>query len=293
MREKRGSTPLRLLHADTRTARRETAPVTSSPLILALVLQSCMVQRPRSLTSLFLLDLLAALLGVHAPAAPSSRQLRRGAPRAPPPPWEHPRCTAFDEVAVSSTRCSLQALRCCTASRQSGWGCHQSVPLRPQCHLRTRPPGPLMLRCATTVRMDLHQTVPSHARRHHHAILQGHAASRCAATSAASHRCRCVPAPAERARATPRLRCGALSAPPLSDSSLFPCFGGCCGSRRISAPSFSPSLRCVLSRAAHRGPSRVVARDTAELVVASRTTIQPSLGPRRVQVHRRAHKLQA
>ena len=35
-----------------------------------------------------------------------------------------------------------RAFRCCTASRWSGWGCHQSVPSRTQCHLRARPPGP-------------------------------------------------------------------------------------------------------------------------------------------------------
>ena len=40
IREKSGSTPLHLLHADARTARLETAPVTSSPLSLASVLRS-------------------------------------------------------------------------------------------------------------------------------------------------------------------------------------------------------------------------------------------------------------
>jgi len=112
---------------------------------------------------------------------------------------------------------------------------------------------------------------------------------------------------ASRALDAPRLRCGALSAPPLSDhrssrgirgilrlaallcaelhaQSLAAARGA--SPRRASRPACAASHRALPT-----WPSRVVARDTAELVVASRATIQPSLGPRRVQVHRRQHQL--
>ncbi len=209
IREKRGSTPLRLLHADTRTARRETAPVTSSPLSLALVLQSASIQ-PASIPS--------PGTSVQTPAC------------------VHVSARIFDPCAsraiVTPAAPSSWAVDAGPASRWSGWGCHQSVPSRTQRHLRVRPPRPRRIQ----VRCRLSSQPPMLPR-----------------------------ARASRALHAPRLRCGALSAPPLSDhrssrgtgdtaargTSLCrasrPVFG--CGSRRDSAPSFSPSLRCVSSRA--------------------------------------------
>jgi hypothetical protein len=221
-------------------------------------------------------------------------------------------CTClFLSVPVDGVQTSryLSAYACrrtcsCTASRRSGWGCHQSVPPRTQRCLRVRPPGPrrIWVRCHLSSQHRCRH-VPAPAE---HSMLQGCAApaerstlqgcaavrtlrhrrsirrSRCAAASATGHRHCCGDPSRVIARDT------AARGASLRRASR-PVFG--CGSRRVSAPSFSPSLRCVSSRAAHRGPSRVVARDAAELVVASRTTIQPSLGPRRVQARRRQHQL--
>ena len=110
-------------------------------------------------------------------------------------------CTClFLSVPVDSVQTSryLSAYACrrtcsCTASRWSGWGCHQSVPSRTQRCLRVRPPGPrrIQVRC----HLSSQPPMPPRAR-----------ASR--ALNAPRLRC------ASRALYAPRLRRGAHTAPP-------------------------------------------------------------------------------
>jgi hypothetical protein len=103
----------------------------------------------------------------------------------------------------------LRACRCCTASRRSGWGCHQSMPSRTQRHLRARPPGPRRIqvhRCLSS-----QPPMPPRAR-----ASRAFAAPSCAAVRSQRHR-------------------SAIIALPVA-------YGGYCGSRRSLAPSFSPSL---------------------------------------------------
>jgi len=118
-----------------------------------------------------------------------------------------------------------------------------------------------------------------------------------------------------------QLRRGAPRAPPLSLNSTLQAFDevaltyACCSSRATPHPGAlppqqpapdaaacprQPSTPCCCQAALRRALGATAQRsslfpwhagDTAELVVAPRTTIQPSLGPRRVQVRRRQHQL--
>jgi hypothetical protein len=129
-------------------------------------------------------------------------------------------------------------------------------------------------------------------------VLQGRAASRCAATSAASHRCRHVPAPAERLKLLQTaLRC-ALSAT-AQRSSLFPhrCEGYCGTRPPASARLHLPLCRCgylspasallivagqryfIVALPGVRGILRLAAHLCAELLAQPRTTPRPGAPP--------------
>jgi hypothetical protein len=202
-----------------------------------------------------------------APAAPSLRRLRCGALPASPPPLS-PHCTAFDEAAVSYACYSSRLVGCaCVAVGQDGAAISQYRRVR--CAIS----APVLRRVSS-------RALRQPSSRCSKAALRG--ASSCSRPAIII----ALPAPSAPGDTAARGASPRRASRPVC--LLFAAARGafvhrasrpalCCGSRRISAPSFSPSLRCVSSRAALR-PSRFVARDTAELahqqtrVVASPTS---------------------
>jgi hypothetical protein len=218
-REKRGSTPLCLLRADARTARIETAPVTSSPLSLASVLRSfellpppCLAY-PRSIHCARACMLLSTAdvdqasrvyhaclppsarqpLRSSAPAAPSLRRLRRDALSAPPPSLLAPSPRACAGCAIVAPA-ALSSWTAGAALRHDGQdGSPSDSTVASGTPSPCSPPGPrrIQVRC----RLSSQPPMPPRAR----ASRAPQAASDCAAVRSQRHRflstrCHCAAA---------------------------------------------------------------------------------------------------
>jgi len=174
-------------------------------------------------------------------------------------------------LVAACASCASSRTVCCTASRWSGWGCHQSVSSRTQRHLRARPPGPR--------RTQVHRCLSSQP-----PMLPRARASR--APHAPRLRC------ASRALYAPRLRRGAHTAPPpihppvqvhrclssqpptLPRRSFPRRREGCCGTRQLSTAQSGypaqPALRLIARSCASRAPraSRLRCHARCQVVAA-------------------------